>query len=84
MLWVVGLKPTYGRVSRYGLIAYASSLDQIGPMTKDVTDAALLLNIISGHDKIQPRLMSLSEILRQQMEVSRLRIGLAKRHFQII
>jgi aspartyl-tRNA(Asn)/glutamyl-tRNA(Gln) amidotransferase subunit A len=47
---VVGLKPTYGRVSRYGLIAFASSLDQIGPITKDVQDAALLLNILSGHD----------------------------------
>ncbi len=47
---VVGVKPTYGRVSRFGLIAFASSLDQIGPITKDVTDAALLLNIISGYD----------------------------------
>ncbi|HCU87392.1 MAG TPA: Asp-tRNA(Asn)/Glu-tRNA(Gln) amidotransferase subunit GatA, partial [Verrucomicrobiales bacterium] len=47
----VGLKPTYGRVSRYGLVAYASSLDQIGPVTKDTRDAATLLNSISGHCK---------------------------------
>lgn len=48
---VVGVKPTYGRVSRFGLIAFASSLDQIGPLTKDVKDAALALNLICGHDR---------------------------------
>jgi len=47
---IVGMKPTYGRVSRYGLIAFASSLDQIGPMTRDVADGALLLQAIAGHD----------------------------------
>ncbi|MBR5886741.1 MAG: Asp-tRNA(Asn)/Glu-tRNA(Gln) amidotransferase subunit GatA [Akkermansia sp.] len=48
---IVGMKPTYGRVSRYGLVAFASSLDQIGPLTQNVEDAALLLNVLCGHDK---------------------------------
>ncbi len=49
---IVGIKPTYGRISRFGLVSYASSLDQIGPITRDVRDAAILLNVISGHDKL--------------------------------
>ncbi|MEE3233576.1 MAG: Asp-tRNA(Asn)/Glu-tRNA(Gln) amidotransferase subunit GatA [Candidatus Latescibacterota bacterium] len=81
---VVGLKPTYGRISRYGLIAYASSLDQIGPMTKDVTDAALLLNIVSGYDKKDST--SLNEPIPDfaanlDGTIKGLRIGLAKEHF---
>jgi aspartyl-tRNA(Asn)/glutamyl-tRNA(Gln) amidotransferase subunit A len=48
----VGMKPTYGRVSRYGLVAFASSLDQVGPLTKDVRDCALMMNAISGHDPL--------------------------------
>ena len=48
---VVGMKPTYGRVSRYGLVAFASSLDQVGPLTKDVADCALLMQVIAGHDQ---------------------------------
>lgn len=49
---IVGLKPTYGRVSRFGIIAFASSLDQAGPMTKNIEDAALMLEVISGHDSL--------------------------------
>ena len=81
---VVGLKPTYGRVSRYGLIAFASSLDQIGPITKDVRDTALLLNVISGHDP-----MDSTSIVRDVPDYTRaltgdvkgLRIGVPKEYF---
>jgi aspartyl-tRNA(Asn)/glutamyl-tRNA(Gln) amidotransferase subunit A len=81
---IVGLKPTYGRVSRFGLVAYASSLDQVGTLTHDVADAALLLEIIAGHD---PRdSTSVSEPVpryRQAVEqpVSPLTIGVAREYF---
>src|SRR5207248_5891968 len=48
---IVGVKPTYGRVSRYGLVAFASSLDQVGPFTHDLADCALVLEVIAGHDR---------------------------------
>ncbi len=81
---VVGLKPTYGRVSRYGLVAFASSLDQIGPITKSVRDAALLLNVISGHDPLDS---TSAPVDRQDFTrsldrgVKGLRIGVPKEYF---
>ena len=81
---VVGLKPTYGRVSRYGLIAFASSLDQIGPITKDVTDSALLMNIIAGHDAqdstcVQLPVPNYTKSLFN--DVKGLKIGIPKEYF---
>ena len=81
---VVGLKPTYGLVSRYGLVAFASSLDQIGPITKDVTDAAMLLNIIAGHDEKDT---TSSDIPKKDYtkalknDVKGLKIGIPKEYF---
>jgi len=80
---VVGLKPTYGLVSRYGLVAYASSLDQIGPITKDVTDAALLLNIIAGHDEKDSTSMNLEKkdyTLSLVNDVKGMKIGIPKEY----
>ena len=81
---VVGLKPTYGRVSRYGLIAFASSLDQIGPITKDVRDAALLMNVLSGHDSLDSTSIDQSvpdytKALTQ--DIKGLRIGVPTQYF---
>ncbi len=81
---VVGLKPTYGRVSRFGLVAFASSLDQIGPITKDVTDAALLMNIISGHDEkdsTSANIPSPDYTRALKKDVKGMKIGLPKEYF---
>ncbi|MCL6629610.1 MAG: Asp-tRNA(Asn)/Glu-tRNA(Gln) amidotransferase subunit GatA [Armatimonadetes bacterium] len=81
---VVGLKPTYGRVSRFGLVAFASSLDQIGPITKCVADAALLMNVISGHDPMDSTSAPIessdfTEYLGK--EVKGIKIGIPKEYF---
>ena len=80
----VGLKPTYGRVSRYGLVAFASSLDQIGPVTKTVEDAALLLNTIAGHDgrdstSVPENVPDFTATLNQ--DIKGMKIGLPKEYF---
>ena len=81
---IVGMKPTYGRVSRYGLVAYGSSLDQIGPMTKDVKDAALLLSAIAGHDPRDSTSASLpcpEYMSACERDIKGLRIGIPKEYF---
>lgn len=82
---IVGMKPTYGRVSRYGLIAFASSLDQIGPMTRNVTDNALLLEAISGYDAKDSTSMKL-EVPKFSANlngnVAGMKIALPKEYFQ--
>ena len=80
---VVGLKPTYGRVSRYGLIAFASSLDQIGPITKDVRDACILMNVISGRDErdstsVDINVPDYTAFLKE--DVSGLRVGIPEEY----
>ena len=81
---VVGLKPTYGLVSRYGLVAFASSLDQIGPITKDVQDSAILLNMITGHDKKDSTSENIEKIDYTKClknDVKGLKIGIPKEYF---
>jgi aspartyl-tRNA(Asn)/glutamyl-tRNA(Gln) amidotransferase subunit A len=77
---VVGLKPTYGTVSRYGLVAFASSLDQIGPITKDVTDCAILYSFINGHDPNDSTSLDVEPYRYSPLkgDVRGLRIGLIK------
>ena len=80
----VGLKPTYGLVSRYGLVAFASSLDQIGPITKDVEDNAMLLNIIAGHDKKDSTSANVEKKDYTKAlvnDVKGLRVGIPKEYF---
>ncbi|MBM9536769.1 Asp-tRNA(Asn)/Glu-tRNA(Gln) amidotransferase subunit GatA [Desulfobulbus alkaliphilus] len=80
----VGMKPTYGRVSRYGLVAFASSLDQVGPLTKDVRDCALMMNSISGHDPLDSTSIDRTVPDYTQALVnglSGLRIGLPREYF---
>jgi aspartyl-tRNA(Asn)/glutamyl-tRNA(Gln) amidotransferase subunit A len=80
----VGVKPTYGRVSRYGLIAFASSLDQIGPMTRDVVDAALLLQSIAGHDPCDSTSSTLpvpDYLATLRKGVKGMRLGVPKEYF---
>lgn len=81
---VVGFKPTYGRVSRYGLVAFASSLDQIGPLTKDVTDCATVLNAICGLDEMDSTSTSANvpDFTKSLVnDVKGLKIGLPKEYF---
>lgn len=81
---VVGLKPTYGRVSRYGLVAFASSLDQIGPFTKDVRDNALVMNAIAGYDKRDSTSLNVAqEDYTKSLvnDVKGLKIGIPKEYF---
>lgn len=81
---VVGMKPTYGRVSRYGLVAFASSLDQVGPLSRDVTGAALLLETLAGYDRRDSTCVDLpvpaySRTVDEPLQG--LRIGLVREHF---
>ena len=81
---IVGLKPTYGLVSRYGVIAYASSLDQVGVFTKDVQDCAILLNVISGHDEMDSTSVDVGEkdyTKSLQKDIKGLRIGVPKEFY---
>jgi aspartyl-tRNA(Asn)/glutamyl-tRNA(Gln) amidotransferase subunit A len=81
---VVGLKPTYGRVSRYGLIAFASSLDHIGPLTRTVKDAAMVLQVIAGHDPMDSTSADLAVpdyVAELDKPVRGLKLGVAKEYF---
>ncbi len=81
---VTGLKPTYGMVSRFGLVAFASSLDQIGPITKDAKDAALVMNIISSHDSMDSTSLDIARpdySAKLENDIKGLKIALPKEYF---
>ena len=81
---VVGMKPTYGLVSRYGLVAFASSLDQIGPITKDVEDCAMLLNVITGYDEKDSTSENIEKVdytLSLKNDIKGMKIGVPKEFF---
>jgi len=77
---IVGLKPTYGTVSRYGLIAFASSLDQIGPMTKNVIDCKIVFDVIRGKDEMDSTSVE-SKVSFEKLEIKNLKIGIPKEYF---
>ncbi|MDY6855946.1 MAG: Asp-tRNA(Asn)/Glu-tRNA(Gln) amidotransferase subunit GatA [Thermodesulfobacteriota bacterium] len=82
---IVGLKPTYGRVSRFGLVAFASSLDQIGPMTKDVRDCAILLSVISGYDRLDSTSVNNKSVDYESAltgDIKDTKIGIPKEYFE--
>ena len=83
---VVGVKPTYGLVSRYGLVAFGSSLDQIGPITKNVEDAAILIDVISGYDpkdstSVQVEKISFHERLKEPVDSNSITVGIPEEYF---
>jgi aspartyl-tRNA(Asn)/glutamyl-tRNA(Gln) amidotransferase subunit A len=83
---VVGIKPSYGRISRYGLVAFASSLDQVGPFSNTVEDAALLTDVMSGFDPMDSTTVSMPatksyQALQKPMDLNQLRVGIPKEYF---
>jgi aspartyl-tRNA(Asn)/glutamyl-tRNA(Gln) amidotransferase subunit A len=82
---VIGMKPTYGRVSRYGLIAFASSLDQIGPFTRSVEDCALILQTIAGHDPLDSTSADRPNDVTRGLHdgVEKMRLGVPREYFEV-
>jgi len=79
---IVGLKPSYGRVSRYGLIAFASSLDQIGPLTKNIEDAKIVFDVISGKDELDSTSVEKPKLQTTNYKLQTIKIGVPKEYFR--